>query len=59
MVVIENNEMTSNQLQLDIVPQPTCIIDQDLIACTSDTGMAMQFEINIPLKTSLQTLHDL
>ncbi|OIT03738.1 hypothetical protein A4A49_27256 [Nicotiana attenuata] len=56
---MEMKETNGEQHQHVIIPQAAYTIDPSPRACAFGTGQPMQLQLNVPLKTPIQVLHDL
>lgn len=59
MFMVETKELDSQYSYQHIVPRTTDIMEASPVVCSSKTGQPSPLQINISLKTHLQTLHDL
>lgn len=58
-VIDEANMMSKGQNEKAIVPKAVGVIESLPMACALGTNQVMQLQLNVPLKTHIQTLHDL
>lgn len=56
---MEDTMVSQDQVEHAIIPKNTGTIKAISMACAPGTGQLMQLQVNVPLKTPNQILHDI